>query len=290
MKDIPARIKKMIKILQKGEITEYHMYIHIARHTKSQKNREILERIAVEEKSHYEIWTEYLGEPAKPSKWKLIIYKIMNFLLGYTFTLKVMEKGEDKAQGFYKDIGEYIEKANSIAIEEDEHEQELIQMLDEERLNYVGSMVLGLNDALVELTGTLAGLTFALGDTKLISLSGLVTGIAASLSMAASEYLSEKADGTKNAAKSALYTGIAYIFTVAVLIFPYLLLENPFVSLGIMLGSVVLIIFFFNFYVSVAKDIPFRRRFLQMAVISLGVAAISFGIGIAIKAVLGVDI
>ena len=91
---------------------------------------------------------------------------------------------------------------------------QLLSMLDEEALKYMGSVVLGLNDALVELTGALAGLTFAFQNTKLIALTGLITGISASLSMAASEYLSSRADGEENAGRSALYTGIAYIITV----------------------------------------------------------------------------
>ena len=46
-------------------------------------------------------------------------------------------------------------------------------MLDEERLRYIGSVVLGLNDALIELTGALAGLTLALQNTQLNLLLGL---------------------------------------------------------------------------------------------------------------------
>ena len=48
--------------------------------------------------------------------------------------------------------------------DERRHEEELYGMLDEERLHYVGAMVLGLNDALVELTGAIAGVTFALAQ------------------------------------------------------------------------------------------------------------------------------
>ena len=40
---------------------------------------------------------------------------------------------------------------------EEEHERELIALIDEERLRDMGSVVLGLNDALVEFTGMLAG-------------------------------------------------------------------------------------------------------------------------------------
>ena len=35
-------------------------------------------------------------------------------------------------------------------------------MINDERLQYISSMVLGINDALVELTGAPAGFTFAL--------------------------------------------------------------------------------------------------------------------------------
>jgi VIT1/CCC1 family predicted Fe2+/Mn2+ transporter len=163
-------------------------------------------------------------------------------------------------------------------------------MLDEELLQYVGSIVLGLNDALVELTGALAGFTLALGNPRLISLTGLVTGIAASFSMAASNYLSNRAENNPNAGKSALYTGIAYLITVVLLILPFILLGNPFFALAITLSTAVLIIFFFNYYLSVAKDLDFIHRFLEMALISLGVAALSFGIGYLLKNVMGVDV
>ena len=63
----------------------------------------------------------------------------------------------------------------------------------------------GLNDALVELTGALAGLTFAFKDSRTIALAGLITGISASFSMAASDYLSNKADDDgKNPTRSAI--------------------------------------------------------------------------------------
>jgi VIT1/CCC1 family predicted Fe2+/Mn2+ transporter len=163
--------------------------------------------------------------------------------------------------------------------------------LDEEALIYAGSVVLGLNDALVELTGALAGLTLAFQNVNIIALSGLVTGIAASLSMGASEYLSTSSEESeKNPIKAAIYTGIAYVVTVALLILPYLLLDNAYLALAITLGTSVAIIAIFNFYIAVAKDQPFGKRFLEMAGLSLGVAAISFLIGFLISGWLGVDV
>jgi VIT1/CCC1 family predicted Fe2+/Mn2+ transporter len=281
---------KTIKNFQKGEITEYHIYQYIAKKEKDDKNKEILLTIAKDELKHYHIWEDISGVAVKASRLTIIFYKILTFIFGYTFALRIMERGEEDAQKAYRDLDGYEDVITQITKEEEEHEVKLLDMLDEERLGYVGSMVLGLNDALVELSGTLAGLTFAFQDTRLISLSGLITGIAASLSMAASEYLSSKADNQENAFKSSLYTGGAYIVTVILLVLPYLLITNPFVALGVMLGTVVLIIFIFNFYISVAKNLNFKKRFLQMAAISLGVAALSFVIGIGIDAVLGVNI
>lgn len=288
---IPKNIRSQIVRMQKGEITEHYVYTGIAKRLKkSPENQKILLKIAAEEKAHYELWTKYLGSSARPNRWKIFWFSILNFLLGYTFTLKIMERGEGNAKINYAEIGKYVPDAEKIAKDEDAHENELIGLLDEERLNYVGSMVLGLNDALVELTGALAGLTFAVTNPTYIVLSGLITGIAASFSMAASDYLSSKADGQPNALKSAIYTGITYLVTVIILILPYLLIANPFIALGVMLGSVVLIIFFFNFYIAVAKNLNFRSRFLQMLFVSLGVASFSFLVGYLAKIILGVEL
>jgi VIT1/CCC1 family predicted Fe2+/Mn2+ transporter len=181
--------------------------------------------------------------------------------------------------------------ARQIAADEDQHEKELIGLIEEERLNYMGSVVLGLNDALVELTGALAGLTFALQNTRLIALAGLITGIAASFSMAASEYLSTKSEGkAERALTSAVYTGIAYILTVFLLILPYLLVQNHFLCLGVTLLIALTIIFLFNFYISVARDYSFGKRFLEMAGLSLGVALLSFAIGFVIRHFLGIEV
>jgi VIT1/CCC1 family predicted Fe2+/Mn2+ transporter len=202
-----------------------------------------------------------------------------------------MEKGEEQAQVNYQEILQYIPEAQDVIDDEEKHEKQLIGLLNEEFLKYVGSIVLGLNDALVELTGALAGLTFALQNTRLIALAGLVTGIAASFSMAASEYLSTKTEGQSEIAlKASLYTGTAYIITVMLLILPYLLVGNYFLCLGITLSIAILIIFMFNYYIAIAKDLNFHKRFSEMALLSMGVALLSFGIGYLIRLTLGIDV
>ena len=288
---LTAQETKKIKSFQQNEITEYHIYKRLAGRTKDEKNRQILGKIADEEHAHYKFWKEYTGVDVKPVSRKVFFYYLISRIFGLTFGIKLMERGENKAQKNYTEFAGIIPSAVKIAEDEDAHEQKLINMIKEEKLNYIGSVVLGLNDALVELTGTLAGLSLALQNTKIIALVGLITGIAAALSMAASEYLSTKSEENGNeAARSALYTGIAYIFTVAILILPYFLFGNYLVCLAVTILFAVIIIFLFNFYISVAKDYNFRQRFLEMLAISLGVALISFGIGFAIRKIFGIDV
>ena len=153
-------------------------------------------------------------------------------------------------------------------------------------------MVLGLNDAMVELTGSLAGFTFALQNNRLIALSGLIIGISATFSMASSEFLAARSEGRSDALKSCTYTGIAYLITVVLLVAPYLLLgaTGYIAALVCMLLVVVAIIAGFTYYTSVALDQPFIRRFGEMALISIGVAVVSFLVGVLAKSLLGVDV
>jgi len=280
-----------IKQFQKNEITEYYIYSRLSRKIKNQKNAETLQRIGDDEMKHYMFWKKYSKADVKPNWWKVFKFYWIARILGITFGIKLMERGESGAQEAYKKACVFIPEAKQIVDDEDSHEKELIEMLEEKKLDYVGSIVLGLNDALVELTGTLAGLTFALQNTRLIAIAGLITGIAASFSMAASEYLSTKSESDgATALSSAFYTGLAYIFTVIILILPYLLFSNYFVCLGLTMAFAVLVILFFNYYIAIAKDLNFKKRFLEMFFISMGVAAFTFGIGYLIRIFLGVDI
>lgn len=288
---IDLDLKEKLLFVQKNEITEFYVYSYLARVIKDKNNSEVLLKIANDELAHYNYWKKLTNTEVKPNKLKVYFYNLIARIFGITFSIKLMEKGEQKAERFYSTIVERLPEAEKIIGEENSHENALIDMLDEEKLRYAGSIVLGLNDALIELTGALAGLTFAIQNTQIIALAGLITGIAASFSMAASNYLSEKAEGeNKNYFKSALYTGIAYIITVILLVLPYLLLGNPFIALLITILTAILIIFVFNYYISVAKDLSFKHRFFEMVILNLIVTAITFGIGILVREGLGIEV
>ncbi|MFZ5939949.1 MAG: VIT1/CCC1 transporter family protein [Bacteroidota bacterium] len=283
------KIRAFILAAQKTEITEHFIYMRLAERCRNENNAAVLRRIGEQEKMHADYWQKKSGVEIRPDKGRIRRTVFFARVLGLTFVLKQMEKREGTGSKKYAEMAASFPEIIRFSEEESEHEQAILDMLDEESLQYVGSIVLGLNDALVELTGALAGFTLALGDTRVITLAGLVTGISAALSMAASDYLSTKAEGDDRAKKSAVYTGLAYLFTVALLILPFLLLSAKFLALTITLVTAVLIIFAFNYYISVAKNLDFKSRFTEMTLISLGVAAFSFLIGYLLKSLLGVD-
>ncbi len=273
----------MLKV-QKAEITVHHIYKRIAKTLPDAETRRIVEEISIDEKHHYEIWKTYTGKEVSPNRFQIWLYTTISRLFGFTFGVKLMELSEEKAQVTYQKIADAIPEAPAVIRDENEHSVKMVKILDEASLIYAGSVVLGLNDALVELTGVLAGLTFAFRDVNIIALSGLITGIAASLSMSASEYLSTKSEETKKEPlRAAITTGIAYMITVALLILPFLLLTNELISLAISVSTSVVIIALFNFYVSIANNQPFGKRFLEMTGLSMGVAGFSFLLGLLIR-------
>jgi VIT1/CCC1 family predicted Fe2+/Mn2+ transporter len=285
---------KHAEILQaqlQNELTESIIYARLSELEKNEKNRAILKNISADEAAHARVIAHILGSEGQPAKFKAKWTVFLARIFGLTFILKLMERGEDNASKTYREILESYPQLAKIAEDEDRHENELIEMLDDERLNNIGSIVLGLNDALVELTGALAGFTFAIGETSKIAKLGFITGLAAAMSMAASAFLSARADaeasrsedespeGSNSAIKSAMYTGIAYIITVFILTGPYVLLSNATVALATMLLCAFGIIAFFNYYLSIAKGTSFFKGFSVMAGISTIVALISYGFG-----------
>ncbi|MBO3769417.1 MAG: VIT1/CCC1 transporter family protein [Thermoproteota archaeon] len=291
MKEVPNEdVRKKILILQRNELTEHLFYKALSKMVKD-RNSELLKKISEDELRHYNEWKKYTGMDTSPKIIMLLKYLLFSKIFGFTFAIKLMEKGEEKAEKAYSQLSKTFPEAEEIMRDEEEHEDILIGMIEEERIKYVGSMVLGINDALVELSGALAGLSLTLQNNRLIGVAGLVTGIAASLSMSASEYLSQKAEKTGiSPSKAAFHTGIAYILTVILLTIPYLTLPDYPTAIIVMLISVILVISVLTFFISIVKDIPFRRMFSEMLFISIGVAVTSFAIGWIMRIVFNIEV
>jgi len=284
----PKNIQDQILVLQKAEIEGYYQYLFVSRKMKDRKAAAVVEKIGKDELRHYKVFRKYSGVEhitnKKHIKRMLFKYNILQFLFGVTFVLKIFEKKESDVTN-YKLLQDEAPK--------------------EERLDYMGSIVLGLNDALVELTGALAGFTLSLSNNITIASIGLITGLAATMSMAASAFLSANSDaepGDKTSEdiakeaedegpspkKKAAVTGFAYLVTVIFLTLPFFLLNNRFIALGTMLVLAILIIALFNYYYSVVKSSSFIRSFGQMVIISMGVAAASFVISFFVTKIFGI--
>lgn len=283
-------LQAIVADLYDKEATDELLYSMLAERTKSEHNREVLLSIAKDEKRHAATWGALVDRPARINRLKLNVISFMARIFGLVFAINLMEKGETDAVEAYENLAVELPVALEVLKDEKNHEEKLVELIKEEKLSYISSMVLGLNDALVELTGALAGFTLALNDNTLIGLAGFITGVAATLSMAASEYLAKKADVNEaHPLKAATYTGMAYLFTVALLLLPYALFSSPLLSLACSLGVAALIILGFTYFVSIVRKSSFIKGFREMILISASVAGISFLIGWAAKTWLGID-
>lgn len=274
---------------QRNEITEAQVYGFLSKLAKGE-NKEILNKIRNDELKHYQMWREISGQDVNINWLKVFYYSLLALIFGVTFTIKLMEKGEQSAELAYKGIASQYAQAEAIYKDEEKHEETLYKLIEEEKLSYLGSIVLGLNDALVEITGTLAGLSFALRVSQTVGIAGLITGVAASLSMAASEYLSQVADGKPNPMKAAIYTLIAYFVVVLALVLPYFFIGDTVTAFVFTVGIGLLVVVYYAGFASVIHEKSFGGTFLQMLLVVFGVSLISFGIGELARRVFGISV
>ncbi|MFQ9179214.1 MAG: hypothetical protein ACLR3C_04325 [Eggerthella lenta] len=187
-----------VRIFQQNEVTESEVYRRIAAGTKDESNRAALLRIADEEAKHAAIWQRYTGEAMKPGAAGAAILLIAR-VFGFTFAVKLMERGEEKlrsrtragersARGAGHPRRRGIARAGAAGdagrgapVVRGQHGA------GHERRHGGDDRYAGGSDA-----------GYA-EHARLIALSGLITGIAATLSMASSEYLSSKSEGVRRA-------------------------------------------------------------------------------------------
>ena len=277
---------------QQNEMDDFTIYSMLSLSDKNKANQTIFRKIAKEEQGHYTYLKTYTHQELQPRRYVVLFYLFLSKIVGISFTLKFLEGREEGAKAFYKELILTDPKAQEIYEQEIHHEIELIDMLHDKKLFYAGAIVLGMNDALVELTGTLSGIALAFDKSVVVGVTGLIMGIAASLSMAGSAYLESKENvgDDVNPLTYSLYTGVSYILTTAILVAPFFIFEKISIAIVWMFGSALVAIFLYNFYISVAKDLSFWKRVREMSYITFGVALISFGIGYVVKHYFGIEI
>ena len=155
----------------------------------------------------------------------------------------------------------------------------------------LGSMVLGIHDALVSTLGLIAGLVFALTTNYVIVLTGIIASVAAALSMTASQYLAEKANGNSECPfAQGLVTGAAYVITSTCLLMPFIFITQTFYAMGISYIIAILVIVAFNLLKTKIRSEPFWPHFLEMLIICSVVTFVAFIIGVCAKNCFNIDI
>ena len=126
-----TEINEKLRAAQRSELTEHLIYRKLSQSVKDANNKEILLRISRDEMRHYQLWKDYTKQTERPNWIKVWVYYLMSRILGLTFGIKLMERGEGKAQATYREMSDSMPQALDIAEEEDIHEDQLIQMIDE---------------------------------------------------------------------------------------------------------------------------------------------------------------
>jgi len=290
-KILDPRTEKRLLVAQKNEITQSLIYRKLADSSKESRNMTVLKQIAEEELKHYDICKNVTRQDTQPDKLKVWIYYFLARLFGVTFSLQLMERAEGEELYIYSELSKALPETIPIAQDEIRHERQLLGLIDDERLNYSSDIVRGMNVAIVEITGALAGLTLAFQNSKLVIETVVIVGIIMSLSVMSTEYLAARTESRiTSPLKSLVYAGIANLFTIFILLLPYFLFPNIYIALSFTIVAAVFIIYLFSFYISVSKGISVRKRFLEMTLISLGIAALAFGIGLLARMILHIEV
>lgn len=270
----------------RNELTEHFIYHQLARREKDPENKALLEKLSLQEKAHHDFWRELAGKtreikPARRAIWGTIL---LRDILGVTFITKFIEQHEKDAIATYQALlpeipASHRERFETIIKDEQSHERSLIGQLKEKRIAYIGFIVLGLADAIVEITGTHAGFLGVTGSTLIAGVSGVIVGFAAAISMASASYLQAKQDTEKSPFVSAFATGISYLCSVICLALPYFLIHTMFTAFAVSTSVGILLIAGFTFYGAVVFDRKFWSEFGEAVMLMLGTAVATFFVG-----------
>lgn len=276
---------------------DYVIYTDLAAREPDSDLKRILLELVGHEMEDFRFWQTLSDRKEfRVGRATMLGFRLVRALFGLTFTAKLLESREKRMISLYSAFLEKVEdpaireRIAAILEHENLHESRLIGQVQEEKIQFLSSIVLGLNDGLIELTGALVGFAFALRRPSLVAVTGSIAGIAASLSMAASAYMQAHHEEGKDPRKAALYTGLSYLAVVAVLVTPFGFASTIAVALPVLAAEVLLIVAGASVFTSVILERNWGRQFLEMLLFSVGVAAIAFAIGQAFRAVSGISI
>ncbi len=289
-----------LRKLARNEATHKEIYLRLAKYEKNQKLRNHFLKLASFDAQHSKVWSSISGDIQEDvSIIKVAFFLLIRFVFGAVFAVKLLERGEEKAvlncgERLNRDTNQSGRRADVQNVIDDEIDNEaaVVRTIKSTERNYMGPVVLGLNDALVELIGVIAGLVSAISNNLFIGFSGFVVGMASALSMAASYYLSNDLTEVSKleSIKGGIYTGTSYFFTTLLLVGPFFVLSNRFLALGFSLAFAVSVICIVAFFSAVVNDRPFGRNIAKMLLLGIGVAVMVYFVSSALSMYFGIKV
>ncbi|ABL79045.1 VIT1/CCC1 transporter family protein [Thermofilum pendens] len=278
------------------ELFDSELYRRLAGIEKNPANREILEKLSQQERSHYEFWSRFSGsvELGRWDRLKLAFLVLSSRILGKVFIIKFLERHEGRV------VEEYVRVLESAGLSEEQrealkgiiedekyHEEALASQIDEFAVRHLGAMALGMSDAIIELSGVHAGFLGYTSSPIYTGISGLIVGISASMSMAAAAYLQAKQEKGKSPAVNALVTGLMYMLTVVMLTSPFFLVPSVATALAASVALAVAALAAFSYFSSVILGGNFLREFLENTSIVFLVVLVGYLFGSLVERVFG---
>jgi vacuolar iron transporter family protein len=279
----------------KDEIMDCSVYSKLAEMETDSKIKRLLHRLQSAEKRHVRIWRNLLGTKArkdcKPALMRLKVLEmvLVRKLLGIAFVVKFLERHEKEdlkkyqksllnksaSRSYKRNVREVIK---DCVIEEKELTKEAD--LYKGDLEYTESIVLGLNDGLVEILAVVSGLAVIASTNFAVVVAGLITGLSGTLSMAGGVYLSAKSEGlvrkgknsTTSARKKAYYAGSYYFLGSLLAVLPFILGIGGLQGIACSMALVSAALSVASAVIAIISETSIRKRTLEMVAISMGAA------------------
>jgi VIT1/CCC1 family predicted Fe2+/Mn2+ transporter len=291
MSTADSTLQRIARIRMSDEWSDHTLYDRLSKTVNSDSPfAEVLTELSATEHRHYEFWKRYVPtEEPKLARFKLYWILFLRRFLGLTFATRYLDRHEAAVVAEYEGLARLIPDADKVAYQEmvadeKEHEKAFALKVESSAVRYISFVVLGLADALVEISGIHAGWLGLFDKTEIAGLAGVIAGGAASLAMASAAFAQAKQGFKGSARLSAVYTGVSYFVTAVILATPYFLTSNMIYALGTSLTLAVIILAVTTWYSIVIRQKPFLRDFVEILAILFATTIVVYALGAFVSA------
>lgn len=279
------------KVRMSDEFSDYTLYERLSRTVDHDSSyADALRRLSATEYKHYEFWKKYVpDEEPRLARLKLYWVLFLRRVMGLTFASRYLDRHETNVIKEYRPLAPLIPEADRAAFDEmvadeEDHERAFSHEIESSAIKYISFIVLGLADALVEISGIHAGSLGFYDRTELAGLAGVIAGGAASLAMASAAFAQAKQGFKGSARLSAIYTGVSYFITAIILATPYFLTSDMILALSTSLAFAVIVLALTTYYSTVISSKPFLKDFVEILAILFATTIVLYAFGYLVRA------